>query len=134
MKAPDTAIDRDLIDAASAGEVSAARQALLQGANPNAAGGLDALQNVTAIMFAVRNNHAAVVKLLLHHGAELEKRVKCILPGEPSRETALHWAIRQQNRNICKLLIEAGADVEAESSLGSPLIYAIQGSEKTDKN
>jgi len=84
-------------------------------------------------MFAVRNNHAHVVKFLVRHGANLEKKTKCILPGEATRETALHWAIRQQNRKVCKLLIDAGADVEAESSLGSPLIYAIQGSEKTDK-
>jgi ankyrin repeat protein len=118
--------DRDLVAAASIGDVRAARAALLDGASANATGELDPLENVTALMFAVRYGYSAVVKLLLQHGAKLERKTKCIIPDETSRETALHWAILQRNVNVCRMLVEGGADVKAESSRGSVLNYAIE--------
>lgn len=75
----------------------------------------------TALVYAARAGHDAVVQLLLHAGAKVNL-------ANAARETALHQAARYGRTETARLLLEAGADFEARDADGrTPLFWAING-------
>ncbi|MBD8527294.1 ankyrin repeat domain-containing protein [Pseudomarimonas arenosa] len=64
------ALNRRLLDAAKAGDLDAARQALADGADPSARGDSTKGDDETALHYAAQANHPRMVRLLLDHGAD----------------------------------------------------------------
>jgi hypothetical protein len=72
----------------------------------------------TALLWASRNGHEAVVRLLLEQGADVEAK-------DSGGQTALLWASRNGHEAVIRLLLEQGADVEAKDSDGrTALLWA----------
>ena len=61
----------------------------------------------TALHWATRSGHEAVVRLLLEHKADVDAKDK-------ERETALHRATRNGHEAVVRLLLEHKADVDAK--------------------
>ncbi|KFG78686.1 ankyrin repeat domain-containing protein [Metarhizium anisopliae] len=82
----------------------------------------DGEYNRTALWWAARNEHVAVVKLLLEQGANIEAR-----DGEYGG-TPISWAAEYGHHTVVKLLLEKGADIESkgEYSGSTPLSRAAQ--------
>ncbi|MGC2423670.1 MAG: ankyrin repeat domain-containing protein [Nitrospirota bacterium] len=101
-------INDDLYKAAIYGDVEAVKSCLAKGADVNAkdkAGG-------TALMVAINNNHADVVRLLVDKGADVNAKDK-------DGWTALMVASYKSHPDFVRLLIDKGADVNAKSSDGN---------------
>ena len=68
--------------------------------------------------FAASNVHENVVRLLLEHGADVEKRSKCSVSDRDllkfSGRTPLAWAAGNGHTKVVKVLLEAGADLMVE--------------------
>ncbi len=64
----------------------------------------------TPLMTAAEHGHSSVVKVLLEHGAGLERRL--------NGETALFYAARSGSLECVRLLLEHGADLEAATPAG----------------
>jgi ankyrin repeat protein len=74
----------------------------------------------TALSWAARNGHEAVVRLLLEKGADVEAKAKY-------GETALSWAAANGHEAVVRLLLEKGADVEAKAKYkGTALSWAAE--------
>jgi hypothetical protein len=71
----------------------------------------------TPLQCAVQNRHAAVVKMLLDHGADTTIRNK-------QSETALWIAVCNGDKEISVLLINAGADVNCQAWQSSEVLRA----------
>ena len=68
-------------------------------------------QGMTAMMWAVRGGHDAVVRLLLEKGADIEIKAKY-------REMALPMAVKRGHDSIVHLLLEKGANINAKGMHG----------------
>ncbi|KAJ5774047.1 hypothetical protein N7457_008943 [Penicillium paradoxum] len=66
-----------------------------------------------AMTLAIESGHIGVVKLLLQHGAHLQKDIT-----ENAEENVLCVAIKMDNIPIAELLIDYGADINCNSSRG----------------
>jgi ankyrin repeat protein len=122
--------------ASRSGNAEIAEQLLAKGANVNAR----ASRNQTALMWAVSQKHANVVKVLLAHGADIKARtdvwsqMMAVSPhGVPEYnreiphggETAFMFAARVGDLSSATLLIAAGADVNDTDAWGvSALVLA----------
>lgn len=70
---------------------------------------------------SARNNHAAVVELLLAHGSDLINR-KC-----DDNETALHLAASHGHAQMIRMLIQAGADKDMKGTYRPIMMAAVYG-------
>ena len=98
-----------LMIAARTGDVDVVRALLAAGADPNAAA---AETGATALMWAMDEAHAGVVRVLLEQGATVSA-------STTKGFTPLMTAARQGNIELAAILIEAGADVNATGSDGT---------------
>lgn len=115
-----------LMLAAANGHAAAVERLIARGADCAAAceleGGLDAMY------MACRNAHVDVVRVLLDHGADVNKRYPNTDTHAWHNKTALSEAAQLGYLNLCRLLIERGADLEAVSySARTPLMWAMGG-------
>ncbi|KAF7507240.1 hypothetical protein GJ744_010798 [Endocarpon pusillum] len=76
----------------------------------------------TPLLWAAKNGHEAVVKLLLEAGAEKEAK------DNQYDQTPLLWAAQNGREAVVKLLLEAGAEKEAKDNEDdqTPLLWAAQ--------
>ena len=98
-----------LMIAARTGSVDVVRALLAAGADPNAS---VAETGATALMWAMDEAHAGVVRVLLEQGA-------MISASTTKGFTPLMTAARYGNTELAALLIEAGADVNATGADGT---------------
>ncbi len=100
---------QDLSGAVFTGDLTAVKQALADGADPNAQ---DPQSGSTLLATAALMGHTKVVALLLEHGADINGR---------SRDggTALHAAAFLGRIETVKFLLEKGADANLQSNIGS---------------
>ena len=126
-----------LMTASRTGDAGVVRTLLAAGADPHAAEGA---HRQTALMWAVAQQHAEVVRLLLESGARVDDRslsypqvVSSSGNADPSGVfevqqggyTPLLFAARQGNLATARLLVEAGAGVDAAAASGTtPLVVA----------
>ncbi len=100
----------------SNGNAAMVEKLLKAGADPNTA-----LPSGETALMAATETTADVVKMLLAHGADVNKKT---IGGE---QTALMGAVVKKRPEIIRVLIEHGADVNARSKQGiTPLMYAVQ--------
>jgi TonB family protein len=114
---PSGPVDAGLIDLVRAGRTEAVRELLSETTRD-----LDAADESgwTALMYAVRDGHDAIVETLLEAGADPDQR-------NPSGETPLHLAARYRQKTAARLLLEAGADHTLQDADGrTPLYRAIE--------
>ena len=99
---------QDLSGAVFTGDLTAVKQALADGADPNAQ---DPQSGSTLLATAALMGHTKVVALLLEHGADINGR---------SRDggTALHAAAFLGRIETVKFLLEKGADANLQSNIG----------------
>jgi ankyrin repeat protein len=81
----------------------------------------------TPLLWAAEKGHAAVVKLLLEKGAELETKDK------DYGQTPLSWAVKSGHEAVVKLLLEKGAELETkDKDYGrTPLLWAVKSGHET---
>lgn len=114
-------IDEELRRAAIKGNVDSVKDLVSRGANVNMRHG-----GWTILMFAAREDHPEVAKILLDNGADVnatgEER------GEWSGATALTIAAEKGHTDIVKVLLARGANVNAQNNHGSntALMYAAE--------
>jgi ankyrin repeat protein len=120
-----------LMAVARAGSVEAVRMLLERGAALDAA---EALEDQTALMWAVAEGHLPVVDALLAAGADPNRRARVSELTKRSMRTdfpsggltALMWAARNGDEALVRRLVAAGADVDLENGDGSTaLMLAI---------
>ena len=75
----------------------------------------------TALLWAARRGHEAVVRLLLENGADMNAL-------DMYGETALVGAAEQGHETIVRLLLEKGADIEAKDEDGQTALILSAGS------
>lgn len=73
------------------------------------------------IHFSARNNHAAVLKLLLAHGPDLINR------KSDDDQTALHLAASHGHAQMIEMLIQAGADKDMKKTYRPIMMAAVYG-------
>lgn len=100
---PSTFLNNALVNAAKTRNLKAAQQALADGANPNAYGGIQR----TPLFYAADNGDAAMAKLLLAHRA---------LPDLLDEDdiSPLHAAIEKEHFEVAEILLNAGADINIQ--------------------
>ena len=112
--------------ATRSGSVAAVQCLLGHGADVNAR---EPWQGETALMWAAGANHAAVAKLLIQHGAELDAR--SAVPDFPRRQagltvlprgrwTPLMYAARQGAVEAARTLADAGASLDLVDPTAPP--------------
>jgi ankyrin repeat protein len=129
------------------GAVEAARLLLDRGAKVNAR---EAVRGQDALMWAVAENHPAIVKLLVARGADVKAQTTVTtpkgqyvparaggasgngiirqraLPTKDGGMTPLLFAVRDGNVEMTRLLLELGADInQASGNHTSPLLIAL---------
>ena len=108
-----------LIPLAAAGDDRAIRRRLADHADPNIAVALDMW--ATPLAWAAGCNHLSTLRLLIAHGAEINRRFDFSLGGISQGSTALIWASRFGATDTVRELLKLGADVTlAETSAGRP--------------
>ncbi|KAL7799987.1 hypothetical protein V8C37DRAFT_407087 [Trichoderma ceciliae] len=86
-------------------------------ANTEARGGGDGL---TPLLWAVKQDNKAFVRILLEKGVDIEAR-------DSDGLTALSWAVKQKNESIVELLLAKGADIDGKDASGrTPLFWAMK--------
>ena len=125
-----------LMTATRTGKVPAVQRLLKAGADLNAT---EKWRGETALMWAAAENHPAVVKLLIAHGADPKVRSSDrdttppkLMAGTPAAPisrgglTALVFAARQGSIESSKALLDAGAGInEGDADGNNPLLIAI---------
>ena len=111
-----------LLEAAAERHISVVRAALLAYTNIDRLGSLirreDALISQTPLVVAAEKGHLAVVKLLLDHGANIERR-------DSKGWSPLSYAAETGHEAVVELLLYHGANTEAgDKDGGTPLSYA----------
>ena len=108
----DIASAHDLSGAVFIGNLAAVKQALTDGADPNAE---DPQSGSTMLSIAALMGHTEIVTVLLEHGADVNAK---------SRDggTALHAAAFLGRAEATKLLLEKGADTTLRNNMGSTAI------------
>lgn len=101
------AIDRDLVNAASGGDVHRIEVLLTKGADPNKL----ALDGWNALSAASREGHVEAVTVLLRSGAKIDA-------PEGGGNTPLFWAAFYGRTDVVRLLIADGADLNKKSNGG----------------
>ena len=114
--------DRALVVSIREDDMEAVQQALSDGADVNAKGGMI---GGTPLHDAALNGHKEIAELLIAEGAEVNAK------GKPGR-TPLHWAAYNNHKEPVILLIGKGADVNAIEKNGqTPLHHAaVRGNSK----
>lgn len=79
----------------------------------------------TALMEAAHNNAAAVARLLIKSGADVNAKGFLY-------DTALMITVTAESPDVAKLLIEAGADVNAKNHFGSTALWKAIGKSAVD--
>ncbi len=104
--------DAELLNAAYAGDLAASARALGAGADPNASDG----QDTSALRWAARHRHCAVVEGLLAAGADVNRQ-------SAAGWTALMEAVIAGDRELVELLIDRGAELNATTLAGASALY-----------
>jgi ankyrin repeat protein len=99
-KAPEPALNEELLSAAKKGDLAAVKSLLPKGASVNAKTRYDQ----TPLMFASEKGHLEIVKVLLEAGADVN-----VVDTFYKSFTALSAAARNGHAEIVKLLLEKGA-------------------------
>jgi uncharacterized protein len=90
------------VESAKKGDIHAVKLFLAAGMNPNARDG----DELTGLMWAVRENHALVIDALLKAKADVNER-------SWRGDTALSWAAAGGNQEVLRVLLDKGANAEA---------------------
>ena len=98
-----------LLAAASHGDVSEVQRLINEGADVQ----LGDNAGWPPIIWAAREGHNEVVKLLLEHGANPN-----VVETGNSNMTPLHWAATSDNVDCVRMLLENGADVNRSTTYG----------------
>ena len=91
----------NLADVAKRGDLEAVGRLLESGVDVDTE---DNKHHATALMWAAHEGHPDIVRLLIEHGAEINKR-------KATSETALWFAAQKGQLEAMKVLVQHGADV-----------------------
>lgn len=145
-------LDKQLLDAVTAGDMTEVERLLRAGANPDA---VDDEDSTTALYHATINNDRAMVELLINNGADVNKAgsagytaleiagmneyleiLEILLDrgADPNQRnvlwndgTALHSVVNFSRLKAAQMLLDAGADVNMVTDSGmTPLISMIR--------
>lgn len=100
--------DQGLLSASARGDLTEVTALLKAGANVNA----KAVEGLTALMVASNSGHAAIVKLLLANGSDVNAATT------PRGYTPLMFATENGNLEVMRALINAGANVNHQDTDG----------------
>jgi ankyrin repeat protein len=115
-------LSEDLVNAAKKGDAKTIERLLEKGADVNAE---DSKYDATALMWAAHNGHEAAVRILLHHGAAIDKQCK-------QGESALWFAAQKGQLETLRILSESGADINVIGRNGdSALVIAKKNGHKS---
>jgi len=97
---------------------------------PNEINEIDA-NGRTLLHLAVRRGHAAVCRLLIGQGADINEKTKTgetlphlsIMEGYKEGDALLHLAVRKGHAAVCLLLIEQGADINEKTKEGETALH-----------
>jgi ankyrin repeat protein len=112
--------DRELAEAAGAGDAGRVRALLAAGADPDALGP----DGAAPLHLAAQAGHRDAVAALLAGGADIDRQ------REGAGDTALIDAVQSHRDEVSLLLVERGADVRLASWHGSPLEVAALGNSR----
>ncbi len=138
-------LSQSLVHAIKQGNVSDAKRALDNGADPNArvdiANGWDGgpyeesrvdlleallgkqlhhVERVTPLLLATEESKDDIAQLLLAHGADVNF-------ADEAGSTALQWAAHSCSAKTVRLLVDKGADVNSKFKDGTPVIAEAYG-------
>ncbi|KAH8696299.1 putative ankyrin repeat-containing protein [Talaromyces proteolyticus] len=120
--APDTMNYRKFFNASVSGDMQAIQEVLTSGEiDINACPDYMDWEGATALHQAAEHGHLELVRLLISHGAEIERRDHS--PVGP--KTALHIAAHNEHLAIVQELIQNGADVTTRGEMGGPLLNFV---------
>lgn len=120
--APDTLNYRKFFNASVSGDMEAMQETLASGEiDVNACPKWEDWEGATALHQAAGYGHLELVRLLISHGAEIERRDHS--PVGP--KTALHIAAYSEHVAIVKELLQDGADVTTRGDMGCPLLHHV---------
>lgn len=120
--APDTLIYRKFFNASVSGDVQAIQDALASGEiNVNACPEWDDWEGETALHRAAEGGHLELVRFLISHGADVNRRNHS--PVGP--KTALWNAASVGHVAIVQELLQNGADVTIRGEMGGPLLNYV---------
>jgi len=109
-----------LMDAATAGALTAVKKALTDGANINVTIGGGNYDGCSALMMALMRERFEVADTLIDQGADVNhKRPATHSPDRTRGQTPLWWAANHGHMALAKKLIAKGADVNTPDHHGS---------------
>ena len=109
--------DFQLLDAAKAGSLQMAREAVERRANVHARD----LDGCSTLYLACTNGHMQLAEFLVNLGADVDETF-----GK-RRQTLLHWAAKQSSTGVATFLLSHGANVNAQRLDGTtPLLLAAK--------
>lgn len=118
---PAPGLEGELIRAAEAGDLEAARQAMVKGASPDAS-----FRGATALSMAAFFGRREIVELLLENGANIDK-------GDDENGAApLFQAVYGLEPEMVSLLVERGADVNKKTNPGLSALMLAARSKQLD--